>query len=173
MILTGTQIASERASGRILLSPFDHESITTNSYDLTLGDDLIAYVDPVLDPRRAPQTRPVLFNEDGTCRLERGDFVLGHSREIVGSDFFVPIIHARSSIARLGLFVHVTADLIDIGSKGQITFQLYATLPIILRRGMKLGQVSFWVPKGEITLYDGKYKNSTGPRSSMAFRDGC
>ncbi len=171
MILTGTEIASEQRAGRITLAPFDDAHVTTNSYDLTLGDDLIAYVDPVLDPRKQPTVRPVPFDADGNCRLERGDFVLGHSNEVLGSNHYVPIIHARSSIARLGLFVHVTADLIDIGSCGQVTFQLYATLPIVLRRGMKLGQVTFWVPKGDITLYEGKYKNSSGPRSSMAYCD--
>jgi len=96
---------------------------------------------------------------------------LGHSSEIIGSKKFVPIIHAKSSIARLGLFVHVTADLIDIGSIGNITFQLYATLPIKIYPNMLIGQVSFWVPKGKINLYKGKYKNSVGPKASEIHKD--
>jgi hypothetical protein len=38
-----------------------------------------------------------------------------------------PTNSGKSGTARMGLFVHVTADLIDIGSHGVTTFQLYAT----------------------------------------------
>jgi dCTP deaminase len=103
--------------------------------------------------------------------MEPGDFMLGHSQEQIGSDHYVPLIHAKSSIARLGLFVHVTADLIDIGSFGQVTFQLFATERIKLKVGMAIAQVTFWVPRGEIKLYDGKYQGSLGPRPSEVFRD--
>ena len=64
-----------------------------------------------------------------------------------------------------------TADLIDIGSYGQITFQLYATLPVKIHAGMRIGQVTFWKPKGDILLYDGKYKNSEGPRPCEIYEE--
>lgn len=103
--------------------------------------------------------------------LPKISFRLGSSCERIGSNSYVPIVHARSGIARLGLFVHVTADLIDIGSIGVITFQFYATLPVKVYPGMKIAQVSFWQPKGEIVLYTGKYQNSTGPRASLSYLD--
>lgn len=81
------------------------------------------------------------------------------------------MIHAKSGIARLGLFVHITADLIDIGSIGNTTFQLYATKNIRIYSGMLIGQVSFWVPKGKIILYEGKYQNSIGPKASQIHKD--
>ncbi|MFQ8870135.1 MAG: dCTP deaminase domain-containing protein, partial [Varibaculum timonense] len=102
-------------------------------------------------------------------RMRKNDFLLAESREYVGSDHYVPIIHAKSGTARLGLFVHVTADLIDIGSYGKITFQLYSTLPVMLRPDWLIAQVSFWVPKGDIELYDGKYNGSEGPVASRAY----
>ncbi len=71
----------------------------------------------------------------------------------------------------MGLFVHVTADLIDIGSFGVSTLQLYATLPVKIYPGMLIAQVSFWQPKGKITLYKGKYQNSIGPVISLCHRD--
>ena len=52
------------------------------------------------------------------------------TEEVMGSDRFVPIIHGRSSTARMGLFVHITADLIDIGSYNQWTLQLHAVQPV-------------------------------------------
>lgn len=46
------------------------------------------------------------------------------TRSISMMALFVPIIRGKSSIARMALFVHVTADLIDIGLVNQWTFQL-------------------------------------------------
>jgi dCTP deaminase len=170
MILSGNKIHEEHEAGRINISPFSASQLTTNSYDLRLGSLFIRYTDEVIDPARVPAHELFEAPSDG-LRLAAGDFVLGHSMEVLGSDHYVPIIHARSSIARLGLFVHVTADLIDIGSHGNVTFQLLATLPIHLRPGMKIGQVSFWKPYGDIKLYEGKYQGSRGPRASECYRD--
>lgn len=124
----------------------------------------------MIDPRKENGFEIFEVGSEGLL-LKRGDFVLGHSAEEIGSNHFVPIIHAKSSTARLGLFVHCTADLIDIGSHGNTTFQLYSTLPVRVYPGMRIAQVSFWQPKGEITLYEGKYQGSKGPRASEVHRD--
>ncbi len=170
MILTGKEIAKEVKVGNILLDPFDENSITTNSYDLALGEVILVYKNEILDPRIPNEYEEVILPKGGLI-LSKGSFCLGSSEEKVGSDSYVPIIHGKSGIARLGLFVHVTADLIDIGSHGVVTFQLHATLPVKIYPGMKIAQVSFWQPKGEIVLYQGKYQNSTGPRISLSHLD--
>ena len=170
MILTGKEIEKLVHNKDITIEPFDHAQVTTNSYDLTLSNKLLFYSDEVLDPFKKPNYRMETIGEDGIM-LDRGSFCLGSSNEIVGSSRYVPIIHAKSGIARLGLFVHCTADLIDIGSRGNLTFQLYATLPIKIYPGMLLGQVSFWVPKGDIVLYNGKYQASEGPQISKLWQD--
>ncbi len=170
MILTGNKIQKEVETGRIDIRPYDAQKVTTNSYDLSLGDTLIAYQEDILDPKKENAYREIRIPDEGIV-LEQNAFHLGHSQEIVGSDFFVPIIHAKSGVARLGLFVHVTADLIDIGSHGQVTFQLYSTLPVRIYKGMDIAQVSFWVPKGDITLYNGKYQGSEGPQTSKTYKN--
>lgn len=96
---------------------------------------------------------------------------LGHTEEIMGSEYFVPIIRGRSSIGRLGLFINVTADLIDIGSINQWTLQLHAIQPIVVYPGMLIGQVTFWCTFGAITLYKGKYQRSKGPMESQMYKD--
>lgn len=170
MILTGKQIQQEVEAGMIDLNPFQASHITTNSYDLSLGDTLISYQEEILDPKKDNAYEKFEIPSEGIL-LEKNSFYLGHSKEIVGSDHYVPIIHAKSGTARLGLFVHVTADLIDIGSHGEVTFQLFATLPVRIYKGMKIAQVTFWVPKGEIKLYEGKYQNSIGPQTSKTHKD--
>lgn len=170
MILTGKKIAEEVNNGKIEISPFNEGNVTTNSYDLTLGDTVIRYVCDVIDPKCVTPYEEIIIPEEGLV-LQSGDFVLGHSNERIGSDFYVPLIHGKSGTARMGLFVHVTADLIDIGSHGVSTFQLYATLPVRLYPNMPIAQVSFWVPFGDIVLYKGKYQNSKGPQPSLTYKD--
>lgn len=170
MILTGTKILHEVRKGRIVLNPFEEKRITTNSYDLSLGSRLVKYTSAVLDPKKPPEYEEVVLGEEGLI-MKQGDFLLGSSEEIVGSAHYVPIVHARSGTARMGLFVHCTADLIDIGFFGNVTFQLYATLPVKIYPHMILAQVSFWVPKGNIELYKGKYQGSSGPTPSFISKD--
>ena len=171
MILTGLEIIAQARRGRIRIDPFNSEHVTTNSCDLTLGGRLLTYRDAVLDVRKAPQYDMVEYPQGASIHIPRGTFLLGHSQEQVGSDHYVPLIHARSGVARMGLFVHVTADLIDIGSHGTITFQFFAACAVDLVVGMRIAQVSFWKPEGEIQLYNGKYQGSTGPRPSMIAHD--
>lgn len=168
MILTGNEIAREVGRGRIKISGFDSAKLSTNSYDLSLGSTLLKYTDAVLDPYVENNYTTFQITSAG-YRMKKNEFLLAESNEYVGSDYYVPIIHAKSGTARLGLFVHVTADLIDIGSFGKITFQLYSTLPVLLHSDWQIAQVSFWVPKGDIVLYDGKYNGSDGPIASRAY----
>lgn len=170
MILTGPEIAREVDSGRIKIAPFTPSHITPTSYDLTLGDTLLRYRPGVIDSAQPPEADTIPIPDEG-YRLQPGDFVLGHSVEEVGSDHYAALIHARSGIARLGLFVHVTSDLIHTGAYGQVTFQFYATLPVTLKRGMPVGQITFWQPKGEIELYRGKYQGQKGVRASELYKE--
>ncbi len=78
--------------------------------------------------------------------MNAGEFRLASSTEIVGSNYFVSIIHAKSSLARMGLFVHCTADLVDIGSVGNLgPFKSSRHCQLCSIPEMIIGQVSFWI----------------------------
>ena len=170
MILTGHEIARQVRAGRIHIDPFDVTHLSPNSYDFLLGDDIAWYENEVLDSRKENKAVFCRIPETGLI-LNPGRIYLGCTREIIGSDHYVPIIRARSSIARLGLFIHVTADLIDIGSCNQFTLQLCAVQPVRVYRGLRIGQVTFWKPHGRITLYKGKYQGAVGPQPSLIHLD--
>lgn len=170
MILTGNKIIKEVKNNKIDIFPFNKKRATTNSYDLSLGNKIIRYRKGIIDPKKKVLYDEIIIPKEGLV-LQSGEFILGHSEERIGSDFYVPIIHGKSGTARMGLFVHVTADLIDIGSHGVTTFQLYATLPVRIYPGMLIAQVSFWVPFGDIILYKGKYQNSIGPQVSQMYKN--
>ncbi|MFD5423810.1 dCTP deaminase [Streptomyces sp. NPDC127069] len=170
MILTGPDIVAERECGRLVLDPFHPEQVQPNSYDLTLGPTLAYYTGEILDTRAENPYVEVEIPKNGFV-LEPHRIYLGSSVEVLGSNFYVPRISSRSGAARLGLFSHCTAELIDIGSIGQTTFQFHSVEPLRVYAGDRLGQVAFFRVQGDIVLYDGKYQGSRGPQPSRIHRD--
>lgn len=170
MILTGPEIRNAHADGRVRIDPYLPELVNPNSYNVRLGRDLVLYDEPILDPRRPNRTRTLTIPDHG-LELRPDRVYLGATVERIGSDCYVPILHGRSSTGRLGLFVEVTASIIDIGSYGCLTLQLVAVQPLRVYAGMRIGQVMFITAFGEIELYAGKYQGSTGPRASEIWRD--
>lgn len=170
MILTGPEIAAQVRSGRICIDPFSEDRVNPNSYDFRLSAHLICYKHFELD---AAIDNPVLrvdFPASGIV-LRPDRLYLGSTLEVMGSDHYVPIIRGKSSLARLGLFINVTADLIDLGSINRWTLQLHAIQPLRVYPEMLIGQVTFWVPVGPPVLYQGKYQGSMEPRPSESYRE--
>lgn len=170
MILTGAAITAACATGEITIEPFCEDHVGPNSYDFTLGIRCKVYENSELDAAKDNPTRDFIVNSDGIV-LEPGRIYLFNTAEIIGSSHFVPIIRGRSSVGRLGLFVHITADLIDIGSCNQLTLQLTAVQPVHVYPGMLIGQVTFWCVEGAIDHYRGKYQNLQSPSSSQSFKE--
>ncbi|WP_086796937.1 dCTP deaminase [Streptomyces caniscabiei] len=171
MILTGPEIHHRVKTKEIDIDPFDPGQLSPNSYDLHLGTRIGWYTHEHLDcARDNPFEHHTIA--DGGLVLSPGRIYLASTAERIGSDTFVPIIRARSSMARLGLFVHVTADLIDIGSHGHLTLQLHAVQPVRIYPRLRVAQVTFWQVKGDIELYAGKYQ-ATGEQAmpSQLYRD--
>jgi dCTP deaminase len=170
MILTGSEILKNIQNKKIVVAPFNMSQLNPNSYNFTLGNRLMVYNNYVLDTKKDNEVREIVIPESGIT-LAHGSVYLGYTKEIIGSDYFVPIIRGRSSIGRLGLFINITADLIDIGSINQLTLQLSAVQPVTIYPGMQIGQVTFWVPYGEIKKYEGRYKGARGPVPSKMYLD--
>lgn len=84
--------------------------------------------------------------EDGVFYLHPGELALGITVERVSiGDDIVGWLDGRSSLARLGLLVHVTAHTIDPGWDGKITLEFanIGRLPLALRPGMRICAISF------------------------------
>lgn len=170
MILTGPKIQEEVEKKNIIITPFSEEQINPNSYDFRLGDTIKVYKNRLLDTKKENETDTIFIQEEGVT-IYPDTLYLGHALETIGSDTYVPILRGKSSTGRIGLFVHITADLIDIGAVGQFTLMMHAVQPVKLYPGMLIGQVTFWKPLGEVKLYDGKYQHSKGPRASQVYKD--
>jgi dCTP deaminase len=170
MILTGPKIKNEVVDGTITISPFEDKYINPNSYDFRLGNTLVIYKNNILDAREDNETELITISEEGYT-LQPNILYLAHTMEKIGSNHYVPILRGKSSTGRMGLFINITADLIDIGSLGCFTLMLHAVQPLKVYPGMRIGQVTFWEVTGKINLYDGKYQGTTTPRASQAFKD--
>lgn len=118
--------------------------------------------------------------EDGDAfYLHPGELVLAVTYESVSiPDDLVGWLDGRSSLARLGLMVHVTAHRIDPGWQGKIVLEFYNSgkLPLALRPGMTIGALSFEPLTGKaIRPYnrreDAKYKDQQGAVASRIDKD--
>lgn len=170
MILSGNAIRDAVERGDIVIDPFDPRRVGPNSYDFALGDRCLQYTADELDTRQPNQTAERHVGPEGLL-LAPSRVYLWNTAEIMGSTRYVPIIRGRSSVGRLGLFIDITADLIDIGSINAWTLQLHAVCPVRVRPGMLIGQVTFWHVEGHVELYSGKYGHLESPVASLVHED--
>ena len=170
-MLTGNEIRIQIGSGNIKIEPYDPENIGPNSYDVRLADELAVYIDPVLNVRRENRTRKIKIPEEG-IKLMPGKVYLGSTVEYTESPAFVPMYEGRSSLARLGISSHLSAGFGDIGFKGKWTLEIKVEQPVIIYAGVRIGQLYWHKPVGEITsTYCGKYQGQTGIQASKLYED--
>lgn len=170
MILSGLKIKEEVIDNKIFIEPFDDNLLNPNSYNYRLGRYVKVYKNYELDSKNKQEVEMIEIPDEGLV-LYPDKIYLGFTEEIIGSDYYVPVITGRSSTGRLGLFVQITSDLVDIGFKGRLTLQLHSTQPVRIYKGMKIGQIMFWKVFGNADLYKGKYQSSNEPRESEVWRD--
>lgn len=160
-ILTGKEIQRQVEKKYIVMDPFDESNLNPNSYNIRLGDTVTIYADiDVIDlknPDTYDKVREYKIPDDGMI-LRPGNLYLIRSKEIFGSNFYVPIITGRSSMGRLGIQMHHEAGFGDIGYFGPWTFQLKVSYPTRVYAGLKMAQVYFIVPQGDFSVrYNGHY----------------
>jgi dCTP deaminase len=170
MILSGKEILSKMGKD-LVIEPFDESSLNPNSYNLRLHQDLLVYTDEVLDMKKPNPTRSLTIPEEGLV-LEPGQLYLGRTVEYTRTDKYVPMLEGRSSIGRLGLFVHVTAGFGDVGFAGYWTLEMHCLKPIRVYANVEICQIYYHSIEGEYDRYtSGKYQNNTGIQASLLYKD--
>jgi deoxycytidine triphosphate deaminase len=170
MILTGKQIVASYLAGDIIIDPFLPENVNPNSYNFRIDRELKTYTCTPLDPKLQNPYKDIIIPEEGLI-LEPRVLYLANTVEVLGSTAYAPTFNARSSIARLGVFINLSASLCDIGFIGQLTLQIFAIQPVKIYPYMNIGQMMFWKPFGSITLYEGKYQGSRGAQTTQIYKD--
>lgn len=170
MILTGNEIRS-RIESDIIIDPFNEDQLNPNSYNLRLHDELLVYEEIVLDMKRPNRFRRYTIPPDGFV-LHPNQLYLGRTLERTETHNLVPMLEGRSSIGRLGLFVHVTAGFGDVGFKGFWTLEMFAVQPVRIYPGIPICQIFYHTLEGEITEYSSnKYQNNQDIQPSLLFKE--
>ena len=170
MILSGNEIRRQLGS-KIFIDPFYESRLNPNSYDLTLHDELMIYEEVELDMRRANRVRRIDIPPEGLV-LQPHQLYLARTVERTETHGFVPMIEGRSSIGRLGLFVHVTAGFGDVGFCGYWTLEMFAVQPVRIYAGVGICQIFYHDVYGDVSEYkSGKYQHNTDIQPSLLFQE--
>ncbi len=170
MILSGREI-EKNVGKHIWIDPFNPEQLNPNSYNLRLHNELLVYEDSVLDMKKRNKAKKIVIPPEGLM-LEPGKLYLGRTMEYTKTDGVVPMLEGRSSIGRLGLFIHVTAGFGDIGFSGYWTLEIFCVQPIIIYPNIEICQIYYHSILGEYDKYSsGKYQDNTDIQPSLLFKD--
>jgi len=162
MILCDTEIRAALNYGHIVIDPRPPpENIGTTAIDLRLGTELRKWKVPksgvtiTIDPSHPDFSYSDIANDhleacvldlEGAVVLQPGDFLLGITEEKIE----LPIqsrlaarVEGRSTLARLGIGVHVTAPTIHSSFRGKITLEItnQGQLPVRLKPGLRVCQL--------------------------------
>ena len=170
MILSGKEIQN-RLDRDIFIEPFNQAQLNPNSYNLKLHNELLVYEDMCLDMKKENKAKNLVIPEEGLV-LEPHRLYLGRTKEYTRTENHVPMLEGRSSIGRLGLFIHVTAGFGDVGFSGYWTLEIYCIQPIRVYPDVEICQIYYHSIEGEYEKYtSGKYQNNTGIQPSLLYRD--
>ncbi len=170
MILTGKEIL-KRLGSDIFIEPFNEKQVNPNSYNLCLHNELLVYENFPLDMRKLPDSKRIIIPENGYM-LEPGILYLGRTLERTKTKNLVPMIEGRSSIGRLGMFIHITAGFGDVGFDGFWTLEISVIHPLVIYPNVQVCQIFYHTIEGEVSEYNsGKYQSNSGIQPSLLYKD--
>jgi dCTP deaminase len=164
VILTDREIKLALEKQQIIIDPAPvATAFSSTAVDLTLDPNLTEFneevggIEVVIDPgHRDFQSETVLgqISEKRTINLRDGfplkpnRLVLAWTAEyvnLIAHNRIAARVEGKSSLARLGLGIHVTAPTIHAGFDGHIRLELinHGSTPIRLRAGMRICQLIF------------------------------
>ena len=180
MLLSDRDILKALDASSLLIEPLDRGQIQPASVDIRLGASFRRYLrsDATVIDSEAPQAQVTETFEvapGDSLLLQPHELILGCSMERLRlPEGIAGILEGKSSLGRLGMFMHTNAGLIDPGFEGTITLNLLnvAALPIKIRPGMRIGQLCLFQlssnaqrPYGSVGL-NSHYQNQSVPTPS-------
>lgn len=170
MILSGLEI-KKNLGHNIKIEPFNQSYLNPNSYNLRLYNELLVYEEEYLDMKNNNKTKKITIPEEGFI-LKPGKLYLGRTLEYTETNNYVPMLEGRSSVGRLGLYIHVTAGFGDVGFKGYWTLEIHCVEPIKIYPNVEICQIYYHTIEGKWLEYNsGKYQNNKGIQPSLLYKD--
>lgn len=122
---------------------------------------------PIMNLAGRPPIIQREISEDGIV-LYPGNVYLALVKEVICGKRFVPQLTGRSSLARAGVGVEVSASYANLGDKLHYTVEITVTYPTIIYPNMKIAQVFFHQVEDN---YDPELNQYTGKYSEDRFHD--
>lgn len=169
MILSGKEIRN-KLGREIIIEPFNERQLNSNSYNLKLQNELAVYESCILDAKKDNRISKIAIPQKGII-LNPGRLYLGRTVEYTQTKGYVPMIEGRSSIGRLGMFIHVTAGFGDVGFCGYWTLEISCIQPVRIYPGIEICQIFYHEITGDVIEYNGKYQNSKDIQQSLIFKE--
>ena len=170
MILSGKEI-KKHIGKEIKIEPFNEKQLNPNSYNLKLHNEILMYDEDVLDMKKENKYKKLTIPPEGLI-LTPGKLYLARTVEYTETLNHVPMLEGRSSVGRLGLYIHVTAGFGDVGFKGYWTLELQCVQPIKVYADTEICQIYYHSIQGEYEEYkSGKYQGNTGVQPSLLYKD--
>lgn len=163
--LSGPEIRRLVNLGEVEIEPFTDNQVGPNSYDMRLHPELRVYNDLILDMRKDNPTRPMTIPEEGLV-LVPGELYLGRTVERTSTPLHVPEVVGRSSVGRLGIFIHVTAGFGDHGFNGTWTLEITCIRRVRIYPFARICQLSLAPLVGEPFPYKGRYQHQVDATAS-------
>lgn len=177
MILSDKDLLELISNQIIEINPFSIKNLGPCSYDLTLGNKIISFRESFLiDIKQKWQDNKYLIQdipEEGFVLFPRKFYLVSTKEWIKIPTNLCAFIEGRSSIGRLGLFIH-NAGWIDSGFEGNITLELFVAnhCPIKIYPDMRICQIIFAKLSSEVLRpYSGKYYKQIDVTTSKIFED--
>jgi dCTP deaminase len=170
MILSGKEIEKKLGTD-IFIEPYDAKQLNPNSYNLRLHEELLVYDNTILDMKRENKATGISIPKSGLL-LETNKLYLGRTVEYTKTHNYVPMLEGRSSVGRLGMFIHVTAGFGDVGFEGYWTLEIFVIQPLIIYTNVEICQIYYHAIDGDFENYtSGKYQKNESIQPSYLFKD--
>ena len=156
MILGKEEILKEVKKGNLKIEPFNPRNIKGSSIDLTLDNKFRLFTKDVTGEDYRKYSKLITKKE---IILKPGDFVLGITKERLTLKKLCGWLQGRTTYARLGLGIHVTANFIHPGvsNKQVLEIKNLNRVNVRIRAGMKVCQVIFEQVEGKY-IFESKFK---------------
>lgn len=187
-MLTDNEIREKLISRTLSIVPFiDTQQIGSTSLDIRLGTSFQIY-----HPNRSgivdfTSNQSLEEAEKNSYMLDLnyleyivvapGQFILGHTMEYLDLPPDIAAeLEGRSSYARLGIEIHMTAGFVDSGFSGVLTLEIFnaGPNPVKLFPGLRVGQLRFFQCLASAKPYrdpQSKYRGLLAHTGSLHFKD--
>lgn len=188
-VLNDTEILNYIKEEKLKIIPIINidKQLGSTSFDIRLGTSfqiylhtkygIVDFANPSIDTR-IHNSKMIDLDFLESITISPGQFILGHSMEYLKlPPKIAGQVEGRSSFARLGLQIHMTASFIDPGFEGVLTFEIFnaGPNPIKLFPGLRIAQLRFFKANNPVIPYnrnlEAKYSGLLTHNDSMQFKD--